>query len=165
METGKSYVLQNGKLLVEGVSKEEHEAKFPVAVADGGTGATTAEQARTNLSAAASSHTHNVEDIKQLYQGFSIHEFYYTVNLTVPGNSFFNVDADINVSGIPMYMLGYEVYISAGGEEALSAYFAPTHMMLSVYSNYKKIECHFQNTSSSSLYVSRVKFKLTYIND
>lgn len=49
MDENTAYIIVKGKLLEEGISKAEHEAKFPVSIADGGTGATDAAAARLAL--------------------------------------------------------------------------------------------------------------------
>lgn len=91
MDSAKHYVIHGSMSMIEGVTKEEFEEAFPVPVAKGGTGATTAKDARanlglsdssgnipvtsggtgastaaaarTNLGAAASSHNHAASDI------------------------------------------------------------------------------------------------------
>ena len=49
MDENKVYVIKGTLDLIEGITKEEFDAKFPIAVEDGGTGATTAAGARDNL--------------------------------------------------------------------------------------------------------------------
>ena len=78
METDKSYILKKGKLLEEGISKDDFDnhthtvdditdfpsiPTVPINIENGGTGATTASGARSALNAAYIWHTHTVDDI------------------------------------------------------------------------------------------------------